>query len=124
MGSELTGKILHFGSNMRVLAPGTYLDQFLLKNCANPTSQNSISIFLDHIRAQFHFLLDFSRIFSTQISLRYSQSLYQAHIHHSRVSSITIGPLYLQNTPYFNHLNHGIHKTPAHQGNFCRTVFV
>ena len=124
MGSELTGKILHFGSNMRVLAPGTYLDQFLLKNCADPTSQTSISIFLDHIRAQFHFLLDFSRIFSLQISLRYSQSLYQAHIHHSRVSSITIGPLYLQNTTPFSYFDHGLTNTPAHQGNFCRTIFV
>ena len=32
-------------------------------------------------------------------SLRIGQSLYLAHIHHSQLSSIAIGPLYLQHAP-------------------------
>ena len=51
-----------------VLAPGTYLDRFLLKNRADSTIQISISIFLDPIRARFAVFLDFSRIFAIQIS--------------------------------------------------------
>ena len=39
----------------RVLAPETYLDRFLFQNAANYTSQISISVFLDQIRARFHF---------------------------------------------------------------------
>ena len=41
----------------------------------------------------------FTRVFThfcDPVSLRYGQSLYLAHIHHSRVSSLSIGPLYLQ----------------------------
>ena len=124
MGSELTGKFLQ---NDFFLLQTYFFDfkiEFLIKFWSRSTLDRPKSSMERPKQPQFHFLLDFSRIFSLQISLRYSQSLYQAHIHHSRLSSITIGPLYLQNTPYFNHLNHGIHKTPAHQGNFCRTVFV
>ena len=44
----------------QVLAPETYLAGFLLKNCADPTNQISISIFLDQIRARFYVFLDFS----------------------------------------------------------------
>ena len=57
------------------LAPGTYLAGFLLKNCADPTNQISISIFLDQIRARFDVFLHFSRIKLGPLSSRYSQSL-------------------------------------------------
>ena len=60
MGSELTGKFLQNQLFDRVLAPGTYLDRFLLKNCAISTNQISISIFLDPIRARFAVFLELS----------------------------------------------------------------
>ena len=124
MGSELTGKFLQ---NDFFLLQTYFFDlkiEFLIKFWSISTLDRSKSSLERPKQAQFHFLIDFSRIFSLQISLRYSQSLYQVHIHHSQVSSITIGPLYLQNTSYFDLLDHGIHHSPAHQGNFCRTIFV
>ena len=65
---KLTGKLSKNEFFNRVLAPGTYLDRFLLKNRADSTIQISISIFLDPIRARFAVFLDFSRIFAIQIS--------------------------------------------------------
>ena len=47
---------------IRVLAKTAGTAEFALKNCANPTRQIRISIFLDQIRARFDVFLDFSRI--------------------------------------------------------------
>ena len=62
MWEQLTGKYLQNDFFNRVLDPETGLDRFLLQNAAQITSQNSISIFLDHIRARFDVFLDFSTI--------------------------------------------------------------
>ena len=70
--------------------------KFAIKNCVDPTSQTSKSSSESLIHATFrHFTRVFTH-FCDPDSLRISQSLYQAHIHHSLVSPISIGPLYLQ----------------------------
>ena len=61
----MIGKTLQNEFFNRVLAPGTYLDRFLLQNCAISTNQTSISTFLDSIRPRFTVFLDFSIKFST-----------------------------------------------------------
>ena len=76
-----TGK-LHWNDFFnRVLAPRTYLAGFLLKNCADPTNQISISIFLDQIRARFDVFLDFPRKKIDPFSSRYRQLLLKPYNH-------------------------------------------
>ena len=101
MGSELTGKILQNEFFNRVWQETTIITEFAIKNCLRIINQISKSSSESLIRAKFHFFLDFSRIFSSHFSLRYSQSLYLAHIHHSGLSSLPIAPLYLPQLPIF-----------------------
>ena len=46
-----------------ILAPGTYLDRFLMSNKSIFTIQTSISTFLDPIQAKFVIFFDFSQFF-------------------------------------------------------------
>ena len=94
MGSELTGKFLKNRLFNRVLAPGTYLDRFLLQNRVDSTIQTSISIFLDPIRPRFAVFLDFSRKKNDPNFLRSGQSLLKRQNHPSSLSSIPIGLLH------------------------------
>ena len=95
IGSELTSKFLqndffHLGAYFFELGI-----EFYIQNPAISTRFRSKRSVERPKQAKSVILLDFSRIFSTPI-LRYGQDLYQAHIGHSRVSSLPIGLLYLQ----------------------------
>ena len=124
MGSELTGKILQNEFFNRVWQETTIITEFAIKNWFRIINQISKSSSESLIRAKFHFLLDFSCIFSSHFSLRYSQSLYLAHIHHSRLSFLPMAPLYLPQLPIFTILDHGLSHTPPYHGNFFQTIFV
>ena len=52
----------------RVLAPGNYLDRFLLQNYVDSTMQISISIFLDPIRGRFTVFIYVSKFCSAIVS--------------------------------------------------------
>ena len=52
----------------RVLAPGTYLDRFLLKTVQIPLIRSRFRFFSTRFVQDSPFFLDFSRIFSIQIS--------------------------------------------------------
>ena len=92
MGSELTGKILQNEFFNRVWQETTIITEFAVKNCLRIINQISKSSSESLIRAKFHFLLDYSRIFAAHFSLRYSQDLYPDHTSPSRVSTLPYSP--------------------------------
>ena len=109
IGSELTGKFLQNNLFNRVWPETIIIAEFAIKNCAGIINQISISIFLDLIRARFHFFFVFSRKKSIQISSGLASPYWNATI----IPPVSHPSLLAFYTPNMSHLNME-HLHPSH----------